>query len=368
MIFLIVAIAAAYQLFALAATLRHLFLKSPPAPPDLPAVSILKPVRGLDAGFAAAIRSHAAQHYPAGFEILFGLADPNDPAVHEIDRLIADFSHIPVRRFVCPTAAPNAKVGVLIDLAAHARHPVWIVNDSDITVPPGYIENVVGPLSNPNIGLVTCLYRAEGSNLPARFEALGIVTDFAPSTLVAPLAGVSEFGLGSTLAFRKADLESIGGFPSIAPYIADDYHLGAKIHALGRRNLISQTVVSTGVHASTWSSVWKHQVRWARTIRVSRGPGYAGLPVTQATLWALLALVTGHPALAACLFALRLAVAFTAGWVLLRSRDVLYWWWLIPARDLYASATWAAGLFGRTVEWRGLKLELDPQGRIVGVY
>ena len=123
------------------------------------------------------------------------------------------------------TIAPNAKVGVLIDLVKAATHETLIVNDSDICVEPDYLR-VTAPLADPKVGLVTCLYRAVGDTFAARFEALGVATDFAPSTLVARLVGVDEFAMGSTLAFRENDLEKIGGFESIADYLADDYQLG----------------------------------------------------------------------------------------------------------------------------------------------
>ncbi|HVT92144.1 MAG TPA: bacteriohopanetetrol glucosamine biosynthesis glycosyltransferase HpnI [Bryobacteraceae bacterium] len=361
----VVAVAGGYQLFALAAVLRHLFARSAPEPSTRPPVSILKPIRGLDAGFLEAIRSHATQEYAPGFEILFGVRDPADPAVPEIERLIREFPGVPIRLLHCSTDAPNGKVGVLMDLAKEARYPVWIVSDGDISVPQGYLASVTAPLAEPPVGVVTCLYRAEASDLPGRFEALGVVTDFAPSALVAPLVGVSEFGFGSTLAFRRDDLLAIGGFEAISGYVADDYHLGAKIHALGRRNVISQTVVGASLHAAGWRDVWKHQVRWARTIRVSRPAGYAGLPVTHASFWALIAAVTGHFFLAGALLCVRLALALVSGWVLLRSPDALRWIWLTPLRDLYAVAVWAAGLAGKKVLWRGRMLTLDPRGRII---
>lgn len=253
---------------------------------------------------------------------------------------------------------------MLAGLAKEAKYPVWIVSDSDINVPAEYLTSVVAPLADPATGVVTCLYRVDAANLPGRFEALGVVTDFAPSALVAPFVGVSEFGFGSTLAFRRADLEAIGGFEAIQDYVADDYQLGAKIHALGRRNLISKTVVATGLQSPTWNSVWKHQLRWARTIRVSRPAGYAGLPVTHATLWATVAAICGFFGLAAALLCIRLVVAVVSGWFLLRSRDALRRLWLVPFRDLYAVAVWAVALFGSEVEWRGLKLRLDAEGRI----
>jgi ceramide glucosyltransferase len=361
---LIAGIAGGYQLFAIAACLWHLCRpRSASLRLANPAVSVLKPVRGADPGFYQAIRSQALQDHPQ-FEILFGIRDPNDSAAPEIRRLIHEFPSVPIRLILCSEETPNGKVGLLMDLAREARHPLFIVSDSDISVPRGYLQDVTGPLADPVVGLVTCLYRAEADNWPSRFEALAIATDFAPSTLVAPFVGVSEFGLGSTLAFRRADLDRIGGFAAIADYLADDYQLGRKLHSLGLRNLISKVVVSTRLSAESWRAASKHQLRWARTIRLSRGGGYAGLPVTFATLWAVAAAACGLWSVAAMLLAIRFVMAMTCGWFVLRSADVWKYWYLIPLRDLWGVAIWAAGLFGNTVEWRGRRLRLDAKGKI----
>jgi ceramide glucosyltransferase len=254
-------------------------------------------------------------------------------------------------------------VGVLIDLVRASRFPILVVNDADIRVPPDYLASVTAPLADPGVGLVTCLYRPVGSTFAARFEGLGVSTDFAPSTLVARLVGVDEFAMGSTLAFRRADLERIGGFEAIADYLADDYQLGRRLHQLGLKCVLSETIVTTHLGGS-WSDVWRHQLRWARTIRVSRFSGYLGLPVTFATFWAVLAAASGNWRIAAALLAVRMLMAVEAGWMVMRSRDVLTLWFLIPARDLFAAAVWACGLFGHTVIWRGRRLRLDGEGRI----
>ncbi len=125
---------------------------------------------------------------------------------------------------------------------------------------------------------MTCPYRARAHTLAAAWESLGIAVDFMPSALVAPLVGVREFGLGSTLAFRAADLERAGGFAAIAEYLADDYQLAKRITALGKRAVLSTYTVETSLGEATWSGIWQHQLRWARTIRLSKGGGYAGLP------------------------------------------------------------------------------------------
>jgi len=232
-------------------------------------------------------------------------------------------------------------------------------------VPLDYIRDVTAPLSDPGIGMVTCLYRAEAHDWPSRFEALAIATDFAPSTLVAQWLGVSDFGLGSTLAFRKADLDRIGGFPAIADYIADDYQLGHKLHALGLRNIISEVVVSTRLASGSWLGAWRHQVRWARTIRLSGGPGYAGLPITYASLWVLITALFGFWWIALPLLVIRIAMAIVCGWIVLGTADVWKYCYAIPLRDLCGVAVWAAGLMGDTVVWRDQRLKLDAEGRIV---
>lgn len=350
----IAAIAAGYQLFAILACLAR--RRSVPAVPATAVpVSVLKPIRGAEAPLRAAIASHV--DLAGEFELICGVSDPNDPAI----AVLREFPSVRVVR--ATTRKPNGKAGVLMDLVAAARFPIIVVNDADIRVPPDYLARVTAPLSDPGVGLVTCLYRANGDTFAARFEALGVVTDFAPSTLVARLVGVDEFALGSTLAFRRADLDRIGGFAAVADYLADDYQVGHRLHALGLKCVLSDVIVDTHL-GGAWAGVWRHQLRWARTIRVSKFFGYLGLPVTYATFWALVCAVAGRWDAALALIAVRMIMATESGWFVMRSRDALRLWLLIPIRDLFGVAVWCAGLFGNSVIWRGDRLRLDRDGRI----
>jgi ceramide glucosyltransferase len=349
----------AYNLLAIAGALR--FRRRNAIPDFTPAVSILKPVRGLDAHFYEAIRSHAAQKYPR-FELIFGTADPNDPALTEIARLRAEFPHLPIDVINTANDAPNGKVGSLEILARHARYETLLVNDGDILVEPDYLERVIGLLQDNRVGLVTCLYRARASSIPSKAEALGIATEFAPSVLVARLLSESGFALGATMAFRAADLNAIGGFPAIREYLADDYQLGARIAASGKRVVLSDVVVETSLGAGSWRDVWKHQVRWSRTIRVSRPAGYFGYLVTQATLWCIVAAAFGHWQVALAGFVVRL-IAATAALRALGGQGLARIA-LVPLRDLFGLAVWAAGMGGREVEWRGLRFRLLSDGKI----
>jgi ceramide glucosyltransferase len=350
---IIAAVAGAYQLFTLVACLA--FRMVPGTRGQAPAgISILKPVYGTDSALRAAIESHT--RLEGEYELLCGVRE-GDPAV----AVIAEFPR--ARLVPCTTVTPNRKVGSLIDLARAARYPILVVNDADIRVDPDYLARVTEPLSDPSVGLVTCMFRPEGDTPAARFEALGVATDLVPSMIVARALGVKDFASGATMAFRRADLDRIGGFEAIADYLADDYQLGHRIHSLGLKCVLSHAIVSTHLGGG-WSDIWSHQVRWARTVRVSKFWGYVGLPLAFATVWALALAIAGHWGWALALLATRMAMATAGGWVLLRSPDVLRMWVLIPFRDLLTAAAWLAGLFGKSVLWRGHRLQLDRDGRI----
>jgi ceramide glucosyltransferase len=358
--------AAAYQLLAVLAELRHAWLRfrqQPPSKTLRPGISILKPLRGLDPAMYAAFVSHVEQDYPV-FEILFGVSSIDDPAVSEVRRLQRAFPQAPIRLIEGSSEAPNQKVGVLENLAHYAKYPIWVVNDSDIKVGPDYLERVVTPLSDSCIGLVTCPYRPKAYSLATAWEALGVATDFIPSTLTAPLIGVREFGLGSTLAFRAADLAQAGGFNAIGDYLADDYHLARSITRLGKRALLSPYIVETSLGDTNWSGVWQHQLRWARTIRFSRGDGFAGIPITHAGVWAVLACALGAWPAALALAGLRLCSAFVSAGLVLSSSRIATLAWLAPVWDWYAFAIWLASYAGRDVRWRDRTLRIDSSGRI----
>lgn len=358
---IICAINIGYQILAAIACLSFIRRRPEPAPQRRPRVSILKPLRGPDPFYPLALRSHFEIDYP-DFELLLGVRDPGDPAVDIVRSLCQEYPHVNARLFICPTDAPNRKVGVLLDLAPHATGELWVVNDGDITVTPDYLDRIVQPLEDPHIGVVTCLYRARWSSWASRFEALGVTTDFSPSTLIAPMVHIAEFALGSTLCFRRADLDALGGFACIADYLADDYQLGKQMVKLGRRNWMSTLVVETGLEGN-WHDVWRHQVRWARTIRLSRGDAYPGLPVTHAGFFALLAMLGGAWPLGALSLFFRLLMALCAI-VATRAWYQLPDLCLVPFRDCFAFAVWVAGLGGSRVMWRGLELPVDRQGRI----
>jgi ceramide glucosyltransferase len=359
--------ALAYQALACVAGLAHVIRRKPTPNPHPPGISVLKPIRGLDPDMPAAFDSQVSQDY-LPFELLFGIQSSKDPALREIEQLRAAYPDRDIQLHVGAEPSLNRKVGVLQRLATQAKYPLWVVNDSDIRVTPDYLAEVSAPLIDPSIGIVTCLYRPKAHSVPAAWEALGIATDFMPSTLVAPLVGVREFGLGSTLCFRAADFAAAGGFAAVADYIADDYQVGRRITQLGKRAVLSTYVVETSLGDTTWSGVWQHQLRWGRTIRLSKSSGYAGLPVTHAGVWMLFALVLHLGWIAAGLGILRILSSLITGWFVLRSRAALYGLLLTPLWDFFAFAVWIGSYMSATVQWRDRSLRLGPEGRIEAAF
>jgi ceramide glucosyltransferase len=331
----------------------------------LPSISILKPLKGTDPEIYESFRSHCLQDYPE-YEIIFGVSDPNDAAIASVRALQREFPDRRIQLVVCEKLlGANVKVSNLAQMLAEARYDYLIVNDSDIRVEPDYLRRVTAPLTDPQVGMVTCLYRGvAGSTLGSRLEALGIGTDFCPSVLAArQLERGIRFGLGSTLAFRRADLEKIGGFNSLADYLADDYELGKRIAALGMTVKLSDVVVETYLPPYRLREFFAHQLRWARGVRDARAGGYLGLVFTFGFLWALLALTASSgafwawSALAVTLL-LRFAVALVVGRSVLKDCRIMKNAWLIPLRDLLAVAVWIASLGGHTVTWRGERFHL----------
>jgi ceramide glucosyltransferase len=325
-----------------------------------PPISILKPLKGTDPEIYECFRSHCLQQYPE-YEIIFGVNDANDPAVESVKSLQLEFPDRRIQLVVSPQVlGANVKVSNLAHMLREARYEHLIVNDSDIRVEPDYLRRVIAPLADSLAGMVTCLYRGVAAKtLGSRLEALGISTDFSAGVLAArQLEGGIHFGLGSTLAFRRAELEKIGGFNSIVNHLADDYELGKRIAELGFAVELSDVVVETYLPAYNLRSFFAHQLRWARGVRDARAGGYFGLVFTFGMLWALFAVSAGGTklwswALLVSTLFLRFAVATVVGGKVLRDRQVLKYWWLIPVRDLIAVGVWIASLGGHTVGWRG---------------
>jgi len=350
-----------------------------------PDVSILKPLKGVDARMYAGFVSHCRQQYAGKFEILFGVSSMDDPAAEQIAHLRAEFPACAIRLIECPERlGTSGKVSNLIQMLRQASYDYILINDSDIRVSPSYLTRVMGcfgtaaGIEDPKVGMVTVPYlgrtSADGPGLTvwSRLEALGISTDFLPGVLTArKIEGGIHFGLGSTLAVSRRALAAAGGLEPLVDYLADDYEIGVRIARAGYRVELCGETVETTVPAYDFRGFWDHQLRWARSTRDSRRWGYVGLGITYCIPWAVLnCIASGFALWSFTLLSLvvlaRVSVALTVGVGILRDEQVLRDLWLLPLRDFFGLAFWTWSFASHTVVWRGEHFELS-NGRIARV-
>ncbi len=363
-----------------------------------PPVTLLKPVNGCDEHTEGCLRSWFAQRYAGEIQLLFAVENEADPAGAVVQKLLAEFPHLDARLIVCPERmGANAKVSKLAQLEPHAKHEILVVSDADVLAPADLLANLVAPLTgNPEaqpsspVGLVTCLYRlANPSTLAMRWEAIAINADFWSQVLQRRSLKALDFALGAAMALRRRQLVEIGGFRVLADHLADDYQLGRRIARRGRRIELCPVVVECWSAPMTWGRVWRHQSRWARTIRVCQPLGYFFSLLSNATFWPLLWMLAG--ATRSALGGPSSTEPSGSGWSALSPAIIgglgfLVWrlfmagdlqrrftnsaprisnLWLVPMKDLLQVALWLQAFTGSHIEWRGERFRLRSDGTLV---
>ncbi|HPX60549.1 MAG TPA: bacteriohopanetetrol glucosamine biosynthesis glycosyltransferase HpnI [Deltaproteobacteria bacterium] len=337
----------------------------------LPGVTILKPVKGMDGESYSNFESFCRQSYAGNMQIVFAAASADDPAIGVIQRLISAHPDMDISLVVNPAIhGPNYKVSNLINAFPKARHDIIIVCDSDIRVRPDYLSSVTAHFRDPRVGLVTSLYRTSNVHgVATAIEATGFTAEMIPNVMVALRLEGLTFALGASMAVRRESLASIGGFEALADYLADDYQLGNKVHLAGWRIALDSCFVESIMKEESIISVLSRQLRWARTMRVSRPGGYLASGMTLPFMAVMLAAFTA-PSIQLSLTAITLLYAVRLGVTTIYSRRLAgdqlmpVWLWLVPLRDMLGFFTWALAFLGNSVEWRGSRFRLKPGGKL----
>lgn len=336
-----------------------------PAARNGPAVSVLKPLCGDEPMLDAALASICCQDYP-NMQVVFGVQDPGDPALAVARRMQARF---PERDIVVVVNGamhgPNRKIGNLINMLPSVRHDILVFSDSDLHVPLDYVGRIVGALGAPGAGLVTtlCLGLPTTAGLAARLGASAISHSFVPGALMSRALG-REDCLGTTMALRRDTLARVGGLGALVGHLADDNVLADRVHRLGLRVGLAGTVPMTAVPETSYRSLWQHELRWARTIRVLEPVLFATSTLQFPVFWAALAMaLSGAAGWSVALFAAAWTVrAVAALWTdralqqgALGAAPV----WLLPLRDVLSVCQVAASYLGTRVVWRGHVMQAD---------
>jgi ceramide glucosyltransferase len=341
--------------------------RSLPIPPERPPISVLKPLHGEEPGLYENLRSFVEQDYPT-VQLVLGANDTRDDALPVADALMRDMPLADIALVVgAPVRGSNLKVANLESMLPVARHDILAISDSDMRVERHYLEAVAAPLHEPAVGLVTCLY--VGVSTGGKWSELGalhINFGFLPSALVAAALGIDLGCFGATIALRRETLCRIGGFAPVRDALADDQRIGEAVRALGLTVVLSRYVVEARVSEPSFAELWRHELRWARTVRTITPAGFVGSVVTHVVAIAALGAIATGFGLTSSIFLvisllLRWATAGVIAGALGLAPDRL---WMLPARDALSFAVFVASFFGRAVFWRDQLFRVEPSGRM----
>jgi len=341
---------------------------------DLPPVSVLKPVHGLDARMKENIESFFRQDYPA-YEIVFAADEADDVALPLIREICARYPNIPTRIMVTGQPPwPNAQNYCFHCMTEVAAYDILVTSDSDVEVAPNYLREVVPPLLDPKVGAVTCVFRGKSAGgVWADLDAIGQSVEFTAGVVTANLLEGMKFGLGPTIVVRKDSLAAMGGFAAAREYLSNDFVVGNFIQKAGYQIVLSRHVVDHISPSMTFRRMWERQLRWAMGTRYSRPKGHIGSGLTFAAPFGILGLIAGlafgYPRLGIALFALavlsRMAECWIIGWWTARDRAALRWILIYPLRELHGFIIWCASYLSKRSLWRDNRYELLKGGRLV---
>src|SRR6266487_1802792 len=341
---------------------------------QLPPVTIFKPVHGMEERLEENLESFFRQDYP-DYEIIIGERSGDDPAVATAEQLRRRYPQVKCRIVISgPPTWPNAKVFTLDKMIPLSRNDFFVISDSDVRVDRDFLRNVIPPLFDRKLGLVTCLYRGDpAADFWSLLEALGMSVEMPSGVVMADMLEGIRFALGPAVALRRDALDAIGGIRSTADFYSDDYVLGNKIWAAGYKVIFSHHFVHHVLTPRSFLRTLGDQLRWMKSTRHSRPKGHIGTGLTFAMPFGLLgvlaAIALGEPLLGLLFFAAaylnRVIQSMAVGWWLLRDRHALLLAWLYPLRDLQGFAVWIASFMSHRFYWRGETYRFTTEGRII---
>jgi ceramide glucosyltransferase len=354
-------------LFAAAWAVTRFARRELPISTEQPAISILKPLHGAEPGLYENLRSFVEQDYPVR-QIVLGVTDLQDGAIEAAQALVREFPGDDVALVIERRIhGSNGKVSNLENMLPAARHDILVLADSDMRVDRDYLAAVTAPLDDPRTGIVTCLYKAVPTGgIWSELGAMHINLGFFPGAVVGEALGVGRGCFGATIALRRQTLEQIGGFARVRDELADDHRLGDAVRSAGLRVVLSPYVVEARVTEPSFVALWRHELRWARTVRGVAPAAYAGSIVTHPLMIAVFAaLVTGF-GLTSCTF---VTITYLVRWACARMTARVLGLRpagpaLLPVRDALSFAVFVASFFARTVSWRDQHFRVALSGRM----
>jgi ceramide glucosyltransferase len=331
-------------------------------------VSVIKPLCGADDDLERNLLSFfRLEHEP--LQLVFGAADPADPALELVRRIAQRHPERDVAIVVgANDDAANPKVGLQERLLPHAKHDILLLSDSNVRVRPGEVGRVLPGFDDPRVGMVYQVVTGIGEeSLPAAIEHLHYNDLAGVLAIGATLLTGQHIVNGKGEWVRRAALADAGGIGVVRDNAADDAALSREVARAGWRLRLSPEPVQIVHRTWSWRGLWQRHVRHA-TLRTRIAPAAYPLELLLNPLpWALLLLATPWAALAPLLVAGRILLEASALRLLRGSWPAVHHVAAIPLKDAIYLAGWFAPLAIRHVHWRGRSYRLVKNARMVPV-
>lgn len=340
---------------------------------SFPPVAVLKPVHGMEPRLAENLATFFQQDYP-NYEVIFGARDADNAALRVAEEVRQRYPQVKSKVILSgfPTW-PNAKVFSLEKMIAATSSDYLVISDSDVHVGPDFLREVVAPLLDPKVGLVTCPYQGiPAGDFWSTLEALGMSVEMPSGVMVADMMEGMRFAMGAVMAVRRDALDKIGGIGKTADYYSDDFVLGNEVWAAGYQVVLSHHIVEHVLVPRSFVQTFGDQLRWMKSTRYSRPLGHIGTGLTFAMPFGVLGLIAaawlGHVGLGLALLGAavvnRMVQCLVVGWGVIGDRRALRYCWLYPLRDLLGFSTWIGSYLSRSFFWRGEIYRFGETGRI----
>ncbi|MEG3124568.1 bacteriohopanetetrol glucosamine biosynthesis glycosyltransferase HpnI [Sphingomonas sp. GB1N7] len=354
-----------YQLIASVVT-RQFFATAALVGHSTEAVTLLKPLYGAEPRLFDNLATFLEQQHDGPVQMVCGVQRDDDPAIAVVRALQSAYPAATIDLVIDATRhGANGKVSNLINMMPAARHPIIVLSDSDMAAAPDYLARVLAALDRPGIGVVSCLYRGRGDgNFWSRLGAAGLTYQFIIGVVVAVAYKLAAPCMGSTIALRRETLDRIGGFKCFADTLADDHAIGQAVIASGLNIAVPPMFVTHAFDETGIGELWRHEVRWAATVR-------------DIAFWPYVGVIIGLPLPVACLAVLYtptiglwlVAASLVARFIVVRSVDAAAGgrpaaFRLAILHDYFAFAVYIASFFVQSVDWRGATLTMKAGGRI----
>jgi ceramide glucosyltransferase len=343
-----------------------------------PSIAIIAPVRGLDQGAAQNFSSLLQQGYPGEQTVIFAVEDRNDPAVPVIQAALRRHDH---GRLVWSDAIEGPARGKVRNLLAGyraSRSDIVAFVDSDVRLPPTFLDDVAAALAEPGVGLAFAVPVCEGAADAAAAMHNLLVNASALHYAASAQRGRLNAAVGSAMALRRSAIEQIGGLERIADRaVGVDVALGEAVRGVGFRiAVLRQPARIFHAHDSP-RRLWWQVHRWLVTIRsyYPAAPMFlllAAFPLAWSLLFLTVALrrrryVWLGAGMSLLALAVHLASAALINARLSRDKRMWRYLWLAALAELFQLPILAHSMVSSRVLWRGRWLRVERRGRGAGV-